>query len=81
MEGMKQFFLNLGAYAGPIIILLAEILIAGILLGCFALLSRKRKEKRREWEGEHLYYTAIPRAAGGACPNQAGRFLPDIHYR
>lgn len=46
MEGMKQFFLNLGAYAGPIIILLAEILIAGILLGCFALLSRKRKEKR-----------------------------------
>ena len=76
MEGMKQFFLNLGAYAGPIIILLAEILIAGILLGCFALLSRKRKEKRREWEGEHL-----PRAAGGACPNQAGRFLPDIHYR
>ena len=59
MEGMKQFFLNLGAYAGPIIILLAEILIAGILLGCFALLSRKRKEKRREWEGEHLYYTAI----------------------
>ena len=26
-------------------------------------------------------YSDLPRAAGGACPNQAGRFLPDIHYR
>ena len=80
MEGLKQFFLNLGAYAGPIIILLAEILIAGILLGCFALLSRKRKEKRMGGRAS-LLYSDLPRAAGGTCPNQAGRFLPDIHYR
>lgn len=59
MEGIKQFFANLGAYAGPIVILLAEIFIAVILLNGFALLCRKRKEKRKEWEGEHLYYTAV----------------------
>ena len=63
MEGLKQFFLNLGAYAGPIIILLAEILIAGILLGCFALLSRKRKE--REENGRASVFT-IQRSPKGS---------------
>ena len=39
MEGIKQFFANLGAYAGPIVILLAEIFIAVILLNGFAPVS------------------------------------------
>lgn len=59
MEGIKQFFLNLGVYAGPIIILLVEVAAAVILLSGFVTLKKYRAGKKKEWGGQLLYYNAI----------------------
>lgn len=59
MSGIGQIFLKLGAYSGPVLIGLLELLLAVWMLGLFLKLNLKEKRKRNLVDARDIYYSEM----------------------
>ena len=66
MERIGQLLMNLGSNAAPVILLLAELLLAVILLAGFVRLAAKRRRGKEKSRGKAAYYDMIQEASGSA---------------